>query len=407
MRLSFLSSQVSPIAIDFGSSSVKLLQTSTDGQPRVVAIDEFEIPESARLQTDRRMAFIAEELPKAIKRGGFRTRRVICSPPSSQTLIMHMQVPPGEGSAREDAIKQQLQSRYGCIPSAVVARWVDVTGVQRQGQDEVICFAAAREEIMRLIELLKKCRLEVAGVHSEPQAIIWSFHHLHRRAEDAATTTMYVDLGWGNTKVAIGHGHDLVFAKCIQLGGRHMDQAVASRLKCDAATAHAYRMSVAASEPNAPPLEDPPAESAHEAPAILRAALAKGGAAVATERRGAKIAAALRQPVTPATIPGTNESVDLTEQLDAIADELLMCARYHASLFPGRAIDRIIFLGGESRHVALCQHIARALRLPAQLGDPLARLMRGESPRLPDMTTGRCQPGWAVVTGLCTEAIEA
>ena len=57
MRLSFLPSNVTPIAIDFGTSSVKLLQSSTDAHAQVVAIDEFEIPDAVRMQPERRTAF--------------------------------------------------------------------------------------------------------------------------------------------------------------------------------------------------------------------------------------------------------------------------------------------------------------------------------------------------------------
>ncbi|MCA9286385.1 MAG: pilus assembly protein PilM [Phycisphaerales bacterium] len=413
MRLSFLPSNVTPIAIDFGTSSVKLLQSSTDEHAQVVAIDEFEIPDAVRMQPERRTAFLLDELPKALRRGGFKGRKTVCSPQSSQTLVLHMQVPPSEGSAREAAIKQQLQAKIGCDPSAVVVRWVDVPGAQRQGQpgEEVICFAAAREEIMRTIELLKKAKLEVVGVHSEPQALIWSFRHLHRRDDDRRTTSMYIDIGWGSTKVAIANGGELTFAKSIQVGGRLLDQAVATRLKCDLVAAHTHRIGMAATAANPAPKPMPDAPGPEEAPAILRAALAKSvghsGTATATERRSAKIAAALRQPVLPSPIPGSETTIDLTEHLDAIADELLMCARYHASLFPGRTVERAIFLGGESRHVAICQHIARTLRLPAQLGDPLARLLGPASPRTAAMQNGVCQPGWAVAAGLCMETLES
>ena len=79
-----------------------------------------------------------------------------------------------------------------------------------------------------------------------------------------------------------------------------------------------------------------------------------------------------------------------------------MCVRYHHSLFPQQDIDRIIFLGGEARNITLCQHVARELHLPAQLGDPLTRLEHKRSLRTPGLTLGQPQPGWAVACGLCT-----
>ena len=94
-------------------------------------------------------------------------------------------------------------------------------------------------------------------------------------------------------------------------------------------------------------------------------------------------------------------SVVTFDETNGIVDELSMCVRYHQSLFRDRKIDRIIFLGGEARNIALCQHIAKELHLPAQLGDPLARLESKRSLRTPGLTLGQPQPGWAVVCGLC------
>ena len=60
---------------------------------------------------------------------------------------------------------------------------------------------------------------------------------------DSSRTTLFVDLGWGSTKVAIGHGDQIVFARCIQVGGRDFDQCLADQMNCDLAEARAHRLS--------------------------------------------------------------------------------------------------------------------------------------------------------------------
>jgi len=79
-----------------------------------------------------------------------------------------------------------------------------------------------------------------------------------------------------------------------------------------------------------------------------------------------------------------------------------MCKRYHQSLFRERPIDRAIVVGGESRQAWLCQHIVKSLRVPAQLGDPLARADASATPPTPNFKLGQPQPGWAVAYGLCS-----
>jgi Tfp pilus assembly PilM family ATPase len=85
--------------------------------------------------------------------------------------------------------------------------------------------------------------------------------------------------------------------------------------------------------------------------------------------------------------------------LESLSDELSACLRYHSALFPGRAIDRAIFLGGEARQIGLCRHLAAALHVHAKAGDPLARMLGAERPAgLPEPEAPH--PGWAVACGL-------
>jgi hypothetical protein len=98
---------------------------------------------------------------------------------------------------------------------------------------------------------------------------------------------------------------------------------------------------------------------------------------------------------------------DPSETLDCLLDELQLCIRYHQGVFPSRPIEKLVFLGGESLHVSTCQRIARTLRIGAQLGDPLARLMRMNPDKgSAGLDLRRPQPGWAVPLGLCLSDVE-
>ncbi len=89
----------------------------------------------------------------------------------------------------------------------------------------------------------------------------------------------------------------------------------------------------------------------------------------------------------------------VAEPLNMLVTDLMLCMRYYESIFPGRTVDRTIFVGGESRHVSFCQAIAQRLALPATLGDPLARLIKdGVAKTTVDLR--QPQPGWAIAVGL-------
>ena len=106
--------------------------------------------------------------------------------------------------------------------------------------------------------------------------------------------------------------------------------------------------------------------------------------------------------VAPANEEAPADEGHLEEPVDVLADELSMSLRYHAGLYGGKTIDRVILLGGEARQVWLCRQLVKKLRIPAQLGDPLMRLSTSGKPETPGLSLDTPQPGWAVACGLCT-----
>jgi len=98
----------------------------------------------------------------------------------------------------------------------------------------------------------------------------------------------------------------------------------------------------------------------------------------------------------------TRLNEDIAETLSCLVDELKLSLRYHSSLFPERTLGKLVFVGGESRHIATCKRIARELCVGAQLGDPLAQLKRtGRAKARGGVDMAQPQPGWAVPMGLC------
>jgi Tfp pilus assembly PilM family ATPase len=344
------SAQASPIAIDFGSASVKLLQISAGERPGLVAAAEVPVPDAIRSDADKVHEFYCEWLPKIMRKSPFKGRRAVIALPSAQTFIQHMQLSESEGVSLDDAIKIQLQTQMGVAPSGVVVRSIEVCPVHRNGQvrTEMICFAIAKDTVMKYVQLLRRCKLEVVGVHTDTLATVRAFDHLHRRTEDTQNTTLYVDLGWGGTRVAITHGRQLVFSRYISVGGKHFDQQIAAALHCDMASARAHRLSMMASGLPAQAAQTP----SQEGMTMLNAGMAKEGgtqaapraAAVAEDRRTGALPPALSQTFTPVEASRKAANVDLSELLDTITDELSMCFRYHQGLFTERRLERAIFV---------------------------------------------------------------
>lgn len=377
-----LAQNAPPIAVDFGVGSLKVLQIVPGEPPSLVAAVCVETPLEFRTDHVKRLEFQLEAFPRLVRGVAFKGRRAVCAIPASQTFCKHMQVPASQAGSVAATVSGMIAAQLNCDPSALVYRYVEVGPVGPGEQKiEVIGMAASRELVGRLLGALRDAKLEPVGMHSEYAATLRAFDYLNRRADDHGVSTAYLDIGAGTTKIIIAHGKEMVFARLVEMGGLHFDKAIAKQLKCDEAQARKERMEMK---------EIGPASAAAAAGAAAGMALINA----AMKKEGAHVEEAMPTTFTP-------PKPDLTEHAEILADEIRMSIRYHASIFPGRGVSRLIFLGGESRCRVFCQHVAKLVKLPAQLADPMARLARtGQEPAV-GLDLREPQPGWAVPLGLC------
>lgn len=348
-----LANSVSPIGIDFGVGSLKVLQIGQGEPPSLIAAACVETPEEILADHQKRLEFQAEALQRLIKGGGFKSKRAICSIPATRMFCKHLQLAKSP-EGLESQVSAVIPTQLGCHPDALSYRHI-VAGDTTSGgsaQQEVICFAVPQDLIRKIMEVLRSCKLEAVGIQPTCLAAVRSFDPVTRRDADGALTSLYLDIGAGSTNCMVTHGRELAFIKTLHIGGAHLDEYAARQLRCSAQWARSQRIT-----------------SEHLTP----------------QGEGAAGAAGL----------------DLSEPLETLTDEILMCLRYHESVFPSQHPQRVVLVGGESKHRGLCQYIARRLRLGAQVADPLARLARTGSEPCKDLDLSVPQPGWAVALGLC------
>jgi Tfp pilus assembly PilM family ATPase len=411
MPFGLFRSQQTPILADFGSSGVKLLQVSPGATPVATAAAFIAFDDELRAQSlDQRFSCIAAQLPAVLKSHGFRGNRVVVAPFSQHMLVQHVAVALADAERADSVVGTQIAIGLGCDPQNLVVRTSRVCETTRDGQPkvELLAFAMSRDDVMRYVQLFAGAKLKVVGVHGEISALVHAFDHVNRRVEDTSVTTMYIDLGYSGTKVAISHGPQTVFAKSIAIAGRTFDARIAELRSISLANARAVRarqpQTTAASEAMGGTSSTPQASatstaapSAETLPAIFRAGYAQEQALLGERRAGAAA------PALGAPLPETTQrsvAVDCRETLESLCDELGMCTRYYGGLFRERRIDRVVFLGGEARDIGLCQALAASLRIPAKAGDPMARfLSNGPAPEgLPEPEAAHS--GWAVACGL-------
>jgi len=367
MALGFSKPKYSPIAIDFGSDSLKLMQLSLDDPPQLIALACTVIPQAARAESGARMRFLAEALNDMLASQPFKGRRAICSIPAFQTLIQHLELEKSEHEDLNSQVGLQLIQRFDIDPSRMVIRTHLVGKTVRDGKtlQQVLCIAAKRDSVMRYIDLANRCKLEVVGMHSEPMAIM----RAQPRLTECRDVVCCVDIGGGITKLVIAHDQELVFAKTIHASGDGLTCAFAQEhnISFDEARGRRQRCST------------PVAAGADQ-----------------TRADGA-------QPVNASGGGSEPQSqFDECETIESLIDELRLSIRYYQTVFPDKPIRKLVFLGGESHDVEICKTLARSVRLAAQVGDPLLGIDTLDGPaELAGGVGNHPRPEWAVPLGLC------
>ncbi len=390
MGFGWFSARVNPIAIDIGTDSIKLLQVEPrDDAMRLVAAANIELPDAVRGAPGQRESFCANAIKDALSSKGFKGRQVVTCLPANLMAVQHLRMAKMSPEELQKALPFEAQGKLPFDANRAVLKHT-IAGEVYQNQEtkqEVILLAASRENVERHLAIMSKAKLDVVGIHVEPHALIECFGHLFRRKGDDEICTMFVDIGAGCTHVVIAHGKHMVFAKHVQIGGEVFNRKVAEVTSTPLSEARNLRVQMTheAAIPRLPTGVVPivaPQKGDHPLGAPKNGnGNGNGHAKKIDEAVFQRIVAALQEPT------------------EILMTELQLCVRYYESIFPGKQIDRLIFVGGESRHVALCQTIAERLGLPATLGDPIARLLKDDQSKC-SIDMRQPQPGWAVAVGL-------
>ncbi len=364
MSLSWKRAGVPPVAADLGATGIRLLQLATDDATMLATAAEHPIATEAQFNLDMHLAASSQAIASIRDNKCWSGRKIIVSMPAPLVSMACVRLESDEDPTFV------AQSRFPELADDLSIRVVDLPAAgraPRSGRD-VLLLAMSKAAVLQYVEMLHEHRFEVAGVYSPASMMVRAFAHLNRRERDADSATLYMDLDHHGTTVAIGHGQQLAMA-------RRINAAVA--------------------------LEVAPPRSRSETASPV---------AVATGQLDQNIVATLnrRQDGTPPSIaniqdtPNSSDSHN-TSPIDEIVDELQMCMRHHRSLFEHVDFGRVVFTGAGAAQDGPCRHLARALGMPAVVGDPVGQWNCQQTHV--DLTDWcrQIRPQWTIAAGLtCT-----
>ncbi|MEA2733905.1 MAG: type pilus assembly protein PilM [Humisphaera sp.] len=412
-----------PIGVDFGSDCLRMAQVAPagGGEYKLIAAASADVPNHVRHDPAGRINFFVESIKELLASGKFRNRQAVLGLPASMMFIQHLRMPKLDADAMKKALPWELRGKLPIDPSHALLRHI-VAGDVFDGQepkDEVIVMAAAKETVNAFLAAASRAKLDIVGMNVEPKALVDCFTQIYRRKSDEGAMNCFVDIGCVGTRAVIARGTEIYFARNIPVGGDHFSRSTANGLKIKLEEAKLLRVRIAQLGPMMATSEDKPDAPLHtvRSEQSVENSFALLSAGLQTERRipgqvegnpAAPAAKAMAQEAPPPG-PVDEELVKqskLVEQacrdpLNRLVEELELCRRYYETTFPNKPIDRLVFVGGEARQRSLCQQIARAMGLAAQVGDPMVRLNKNSDVGIDNGIDRRQpQPGWAVAIGL-------
>lgn len=358
--LEFLKTKTSPIGLDIGRNSIKMLQMQLDGERVIVtAADERqlnpEISEDEQARTEATIAAIKEMLV----RGEFHKREVITCLPSSDLIIKSLRLDTGDEREIEKSLKGGIIERSGLKADSYEVRFMSAGNI-RQGDEiksEVILFAISKESLNKHMHILEEAGVTPVAIDTVPCALFRSLQRSLRRTDDREKANVFVDIGASHTTVIIGRAGEIIFAKQIDIAGSQITHEVASRLGIG--------------------LE----EAVH-----LRGKLRN-------EIEAQEIEPAARQAVIDS----------MYSVIDELAREISLCFRYYAVTFRGQRPGQVVFAGGEAYEETLVNALRRHLGIEIEITEPLKGFDISKVRFPADKKTTLCE--WAVAAGLCLKGL--
>ena len=226
----------SPIGIDLSGDRARVLQLAS-GPSGLSVVASARADRKHLAQDGIDDAGVPDGLVSAIVRkvqaGGFRGKRCLLTLPDTSLrmrTVRHPVMPEQElaNAVRFDAIEQLGFTDES--PGEI--GWLR-TGEITQGNDrraEVLYFGLPRHTAEEIACSFSSAGIEPVGIEPRFVACVRALTRQHRRMSDSEIVQLGLDVNERSTMILITRGADLVFAKLIDLGGEHMNEAAQKRL---------------------------------------------------------------------------------------------------------------------------------------------------------------------------------
>lgn len=313
-----------PIGLDIGARWVKLVQFADQGR-KLVDAARAEITIAGEELT-------AEELRLAIEKArqgrSFVGRDVVVCLSDRQLFLQNLRVPKSPPAEMDRLVMQEAAGRLPFRMEETELRYLEAADVRQLETllREVIVLGCHRPVLDQLLNTIEQAGLRPRAVDVEPLALLRSGCLQLRREADAGKRTLFTHVGYRRTIAIVAQDDAPLMIKTIDLGGKHLDEAVAAHLQMDLASA---------------------------------AGLRRHHSDRRSEQQDPEVSRSVAEAVRPV--------------IDRLANELSLCNRYQSVTFRGQPLSSVVLGGGEASP-GLQEAIHGLLEIKCDLSDPFRAL---------------------------------
>lgn len=332
--LSGLFQSATPIGLDLGSQSIKMVQLARQGEVFTVqAAASALLPSDLATQGGARIAALAPLIRQLHKQGRFRGRQVVTCLPVHQMHLKSLRLPRMPREELNAAVQWEANDRLKLSPQQDRVQFYHA-GEVRQGEElreEVILMAASSQIVSQQMELLEQAGLVPLAIDAAPSALQRSLSLLPSVSPDA--TQFILDVGHLTSKALIVRQGQVLFFKVLEIGGQRFDQALAQKMNL------------------------PESEAAEMRRRDCRQGHETAEHELIGQNRRENMERAIHESLRPILLD--------------LAREVGLCLRYYSVTFRGQRPEQVLLTGGQAQDRHLHKALLEDAGLQVQPADPL------------------------------------
>ncbi|MHC4692600.1 MAG: hypothetical protein ACYS67_07650, partial [Planctomycetota bacterium] len=213
-----------PIGVGMSDDALTMAQLADNGRGITLVAGEYKsLPPDIKAGSVDWQRWAIDTVRQTNSRGLFRGRDVVAAISPAELFIDHIKMPAvSEKSRTKDSVDKavilKIKQRLPFDPANALIKYIPAE------EDHAVVIAAERKIIDRHLAIYEKAGLTIKSIGVWPIAMAKSYTNFFgRRQADVNTVVYLIDVELNRTNIVICRHENLLLARSISLGAKHLD----------------------------------------------------------------------------------------------------------------------------------------------------------------------------------------